>query len=1036
MSTPAVLGGPTPSDDILIQVTEFLSNLHVELEAESSKIPSVDPARPTGLPSLHRYAQKSEEDLVIPEEGVTDGTMLLPLMIPYSGTITGKVICVFSALLEETDRLERLANSEFIPVLAGACAGGSPTSPETSIGILLPTLQRLANYCLRVYSVIANITLQLASVYHPRSKLILGPFKDVFMRGVLSRLSTMFRVLHTLDTVIYFNQDFRRAWASYQKMYRYVEGEPSKFLEPGQDPDDVKRMEVLMTQLDSSLMNGAMFSNGLSIDFSYSEEAMANVDLAKGSKKVSLVKENKVLCSFMERYLGETFQDINKDMEGFLERVPRIKIVELYVFHAFHCRLFQDIWRIPTRTYKYLWTFQTRVPMVHMFGEAIWFLSDFVMKHIPKIDTRLSPDPSKVPSVRIEYVKKLDNTFALRVQELSVQVAGWLVRMESELDAQSAGDFASVAKAWTELLLDGMLYANSIRNAVTEAIFLHWHLSIGFRKGNIRSVSVCCELLKGIQASFTRSPVIVNFFMQMITHTLREARGIVSDIQGSIPKNKGKNNIIRDHLVAALAIVEASLVAPPSHLRLNVIYMALEVAKGSGFSTKVESQLSQLLWKLDYLVNYEWKIEQLCCCEFIFWSMDLFEVVLKDIYLNPEQAHRLYYLIEALQDPSGLLTEDGALRTYQRRLRKLIKAEIVTPLCNDIDSDLRLHSHSVMLEQEQLHSVHSRRGEMHRGCFLQMRPLRMWHHFLDIKKLVGHYLDTTFYSFSADSLHDWKIYSEMRTLAKQKFGLSLNNVHLPTHSHYSQSLDVLQIMRNISEFVVQFNYNLNTQMFVQRARGKNHLFTISLGDVANSIRTHGPGIMNTTVNFTYQFLREKFHIFSEFLYDDHIMSRIVSALRSFEADRIKLNSIYPFESAERFNEEIRVLGVNEEDKSYLDHFRELITHIGNALGYVRMIRCGGLNASSSATQFIPNIEQVQSGELSFADLAEFDNPPCETVDAARNLDKLLGSLAKQFDEGNDYFNKLVKPFAEAFSSDTFGHLRTFYVLSKHIIFSS
>ena len=37
--------------------------------------------------------------------------------------------------------------------------------------------------------------------------------------------------------------------------------------------------------------------------------------------------------------------------------------------------------------------------------------------------------------------------------------------------------------------------------------------------------------------------------------------------------------------------------------------------------------------------------------------------------------------------------------------------------------------------------------------------------------------------------------------------------------------------------------------------------------------------MNTTVNFTYQFLAQKFQIFSQFLYDDHIKSRLIKDIR-------------------------------------------------------------------------------------------------------------------------------------------------------------
>jgi len=33
--------------------------------------------------------------------------------------------------------------------------------------------------------------------------------------------------------------------------------------------------------------------------------------------------------------------------------------------------------------------------------------------------------------------------------------------------------------------------------------------------------------------------------------------------------------------------------------------------------------------------------------------------------------------------------------------------------------------------------------------------------------------------------------------------------------------------------------------------------------------------MNTTVNFTYQFLSKKFYVFSQFMFDEHIKSKLI-----------------------------------------------------------------------------------------------------------------------------------------------------------------
>lgn len=85
--------------------------------------------------------------------------------------------------------------------------------------------------------------------------------------------------------------------------------------------------------------------------------------------------------------------------------------------------------------------------------------------------------------------------------------------------------------------------------------------------------------------------------------------------------------------------------------------------------------------------------------------------------------------------------------------------------------------------------------------------------------------------------------------------------------------------------------------------------------------------MNTTVNFTYQFLTKRFFTFSQFLFDDHIKSRLLKDVRYFKETRDQTDQMYPFERAEKFTKSIRKLGVVE-DMTYLDQFRELITQIG------------------------------------------------------------------------------------------------------------
>lgn len=52
---------------------------------------------------------------------------------------------------------------------------------------------------------------------------------------------------------------------------------------------------------------------------------------------------------------------------------------------------------------------------------------------------------------------------------------------------------------------------------------------------------------------------------------------------------------------------------------------------------------------------------------------------------------------------------------------------------------------------------------------------------------------------------------------------------------------------------------------------------------------------------------------------------------------------------------IKKLGTTKSGVSYLDKFRMLVTQIGNALGYVRLIRSASLKHNAHVFKYIPDI---------------------------------------------------------------------------------
>ena len=94
------------------------------------------------------------------------------------------------------------------------------------------------------------------------------------------------------------------------------------------------------------------------------------------------------------------------------------------------------------------------------------------------------------------------------------------------------------------------------------------------------------------------------------------------------------------------------------------------------------------------------------------------------------------------------------------------------------------------------------------------------------------------------------------------------------------------------------------------------------------------------------------------MFDENIKGYLAKERRWYKKNKNELDFKYPFDRAFKFTKDIRKLGVTESKKkngdggglTYLDQFRLLITHVGNALGYVRMVRSAGMHFCSDAVK--------------------------------------------------------------------------------------
>ncbi|XP_073476379.1 WASH complex subunit 4 isoform X1 [Aquarana catesbeiana] len=936
-------------------------------------------------------------------------------LIRTENKVLNKVITVYAALCCEIKKLKYEAETKFYNGLLFYGEGAAESSivegdSQIQMGRFVSFLQELSCFVTRCYEVVMNVVHQLASLYtssRNESKII--ETSGVHFLTMYEHLGELLTVLLTLDEIIENHAALKDHWTMYKRLLKSVHHNPAKF---GIREDKLKPFEKLLLKLESQLLDGALFQGCVDQQF---DSSNGGVSVSKNGTFAEEFSHNiRTIFSNVEVKLGEA-SEID-------QRERYVGLCGLFVLH-FH--IFRSV---DKKLYKSLLDVCKKVPAITLTANIIWYADSFLIQKVPAA-AKLMDRKSllAVKTQRETFLQTKAQSLTKDVQSYYVFVTSWMMKMESILAKdQKAEKFAEDLTSRCNVFVQGFLYACGLSNIIKTTMNLYMSMQKPMTKTSLKALCRLVELLKAIEHTFHRRSMVVADSVTHITQYLQhQALNAIAVAKKRVISDK-KYSEQRLDVLSALVLAENTLNGPSTRQRRLVVSLALSV--GTQMKTFKDEELLPLqlvMKKLDLISELRERVRAQCDCCFLYWHRAVFPIYLDDVYENAVDASRLHYMFSALwscvpamMHARHLESHEVLLKSYEKEIMDVLNEHLLDKLCKEIEKDLRLsvHTHLQLDERNPFKT-----GMKDLAHFFSLTPVRFFDRFIDIKAYVTHYLDKTFYNLTTVALHDWATYSEMRNLATQRYGLTMTEPHLPSQT-LEQGLDVLEIMRNIHVFVSRYLYNLNNQIFVERTSNNKHLNTINIRHIANSIRTHGTGIMSTTVNFTYQFLRKKFYIFSQFMYDEHIKSRLIKDIRHFREVKDQNEQKYPYERAEKFNRGIRKLGLTPEGQSYLDQFRQLISQIGNAMGYVRMIRSGGLHCCSNAIRFVPDLEDI----VNFEELVKEEGLSEETQKAARQLDSVLSDLTRNSAEGTEYFKMLVDVFAPEFRSAKNIHLRNFY----------
>ena len=943
-----------------------------------------------------------------------ESTDLFGLLQTCGNMQLNKMLLVLGSLTQEMDYLSKIGIEKFCDplVLYGECQPEDQNDELISVAQMLPLLHDLLCFVNRCYTVVSNLIEQLNALINlsvtkgnVNNEVIPDLNLGVRFDIVYESLSNLAVTLINIDEIISNQVTLKRDFVNFKRIVELVSANSSRF-EVENDVHKVKSLFKVINKIECELIDGEGCFKKLLND-------VANVGGGKPSRNANLADQ-------FANYIKNSCNEF--DLSGeLIDDHKWLGINALFVIYVWTFK------KDDKRLLKTLGDYEKKINcfLVHLRGNCLVIPDRFLAHRLP----RSMVDKKALETFNQQRDAILKQNLDREIKLLNFKVTNWMIRFEMELsDNDTSNNLIDALAKQQRLIEEGLELSRTIFYLVKNSISLHLQFGKAMAKNDLVAVFKAINILKGTELIFSRKKgVVVQVLKHVSQYNCCIILKILSSIKSKLISEVKKYSEKKLDLISALILACNCLNGPVlTNERRIVTSLCLSVVSHLLSSEELQKVVFTMK-KLELFSKTYTLLKKWTNCEFLYFNRSVLGIYFNYFYENEaSNVHELRYFLHSLSDSLQLIyncnttsQRDKLLKSYESEIYDQLRNEFLDKISTEFETELRLQSHRDL----QLDDQSPFKRHLHDfSTLLSSEPIRFLDKLISIKIHVENYLNEMAYNLTTIALHDWKTYESMLNLAKTKYNLEFVTSQLPTQT-LEQGLDVLEITRNIHIFVAKYLYNLNNQMFIERSSNNKHLNVLLIRHVANSIQTHGFGIINTTVNFTYQFLRKKFYIFSQFLYEEHIKSRLIKDLRYFRESKA---TKFPFERAEKLVKGIRKLGLTSDGLSYLDQFRQLISQIGNVLGFVRMLRSGALHCSSNSVNFVPELDDLS--EVSFSNMTQEESLSKETIEASQNLDAILSTLNRNFTESTDYFKLLVDVFASTFRDQKNFHLRNFYVI--------
>ena len=795
------------------------------------------------------------------------------------------------------------------------------------VGKFVPALQETFNFTLRCRRLVRNMVCQIGGCASPPLVVdgdkggavrpvaaILGP--DVRLVPIAEAISKLLRILIAIDETVGCNSCLAEGWELYKHVMqdRFVRVQQTQT--SGEEDDTQKRereelesFERMLVQLDFTLLSCRSFVTAIEQNFdpgchyipSVPEESPSAS--GKGGKSNS-ADDRFTLYGEVKAHVIDLYDRCCRRIGTAQETNEADLAVGVYGLYCLYRRVLPSHLIPDAKLHRALWiTIPSKRPVIPIFANAAFLPREFIMRHAPYEGLRGCTPPADSVELRQDAMAQI-TTEGQRLSEaangLQSEALKWVAAADVDLaplPSSVSGPGGPIRKEEPAIavektvarIIGGVRLARRASLLLQNYFMSHYAFDMAIKSDHLPALMALCDIVKSIENVLRvrrRSSVIstqraaVKLYAASLFRLFESLRLATDHYNASIDHEAGAESSNIARITACLTSLEGLLKGSTSFSqgRCDAISVSLACCANPGthdFRFESLDKARNILSELHFMSVIDTVLRRACDLSFLYFQRETFARFARSFYQQRggvgTQSFQL--VCSAFSDASdgGFLLlsppdrKDGLqnAKNYRDFLIGTIQEEMVVPICQVIDSELRLAVLARSPLQRNQNNPKVDRASKTREL-LEMPALHICGNSVSVKDSVRDYLDNLHYVMSAIAMDDNSIYSEMKGTVQQ-FGLSLADNCLPLGGR-GGGADIMELSEHLDAVVHNFTYDMNQNIFVEKhpaERGKG-LGCINVSRLELSIQQHGLGVVNRSVSVAYTLLWEvcMFHNFA------------------------------------------------------------------------------------------------------------------------------------------------------------------------------